>query len=266
MTVVVEPGLRGRHERAKARGEGGRRGRIGKSAPKMSDLMVGDGPTVLDQRGKGEGAGSRKGSGLGQGAYDRLTFEDRVPLLPLFEALWAWLDTTIDYPQELLDSRIEGTVSLRFTVDSRGAIASDLQVVHSDSTVLEAYVLAIVASALERGFAGPRRAKRDRTPVHLVVHFRTSTDLRSQDKNRGGIEGNALTIRRSSWVPPIFDEVVNRVFTRYVPPIFPLPGGFYVDVIGLVHWLENLNQIDPDELKTVRLDGFRRKFPRAQKN
>ena len=228
--------------------------------------MVGDGPTVLDQRGKGEGAGSRKGSGLGQGAYDRLTFEDRVPLLPLFEALWAWLDTTIDYPQELLDSRIEGTVSLRFTVDSRGAIASDLQVVHSDSTVLEAYVLAIVASALERGFAGPRRAKRDRTPVHLVVHFRTSTDLRSQDKNRGGIEGNALTIRRSSWVPPIFDEVVNRIFTRYVPPIFPLPGGFYVDVIGLVHWLENLNKIDPDELKTVRLDGFRRKFPRAQKN
>lgn len=228
---------------------------------RMSDLLVGETESPSSKT----GGGARKGSGLGQGRYDLLPFEERVPLLPLFEAIWARLDAAIDYPKELVESRVEGSVAMRFTVDAKGALASDITLVHSDAVVLEAYVLSIVAASLEAGFAGPRRAERERTPVQLVVDFRTATELRTQDRNRGGIEGNMLTVRRSSYVPPVFEEAIDRFFTKYVPPVFPIPGGFYVDVVRLVQFLDNLSAPDPDAMRQVRLEGFRRRFLRANR-
>lgn len=228
---------------------------------RMRDLLVGEGTALSD--GSGSRTGSRKGDGVGQGAYDALGYEERAPLLPLFEALWARLDGALDYPRELVESRVEGVVALRFTVDERGALASDVTRVQASSTLLEAYVLSVVCACLEKGFEGPRRARRSRTPVQLVVDFATSPDEQLPSRERGGVRGNALTVVRRRWRPSVLEEAVERVFTRYVPPVLPLPGGFYVDVVRLIAFLDGLDALDPETLRRVRLDGFRRRFLRA---
>ena len=46
---------------------------------------------------------------------------------------------------------------------------------------------------------------------------------------------------------PLLNEKTEEVFTHYIPPIIPLPGGFYVDLIRAYEFVNNLIEGTPTE-------------------
>ena len=59
-------------------------------------------------------------------------------------------------------------------------------------------------------------------------------------------------------VDPWINEKIQEIFTHYVPPIVPLPGGFYVDLVMAYKYVQNLVENAPleSEARQARIRVF----------
>ena len=77
---------------------------------------------------------------------------------------------------------------------------------------------------------------------------------------------NILVFERRAYVEPITNEYIERFFTRYLPPIIPIPGGFYIDFIRAYQFFSSIGKPDPDQKREQRLLNTKEQLEQIVKN
>lgn len=199
------------------------------------------------------GGGGTSGGEDNFATLNSLGLETYAPLIPFFEGVWRAIDAATDYPEDFAKQRITGTVSVRVVLDKRGVLKENFINVQADHSYLEAYVLAVLVHAL--GDPLPERLwmKRETMPINLLFEFETYSDFSLRYRDRGNHMKNSLLIKRFAYVDPYLEEVIDEIFTKYLPPILPLGGGVFVDFVRLYQRIESMGKEDPDKLRAARL-------------
>lgn len=217
------------------------------------------GEVAANQLGSGE---STSGSGAGGDAFEvarAMTIEREGQLHPFFGAIWDRLDRGFNYPEDFIQQGIEGTITLQFRAGRDGRIASEVAVLDSPDPFIRAYVQAIVFHALRSPL--PRHQWIDENIV-LITRFDFELTKAGQGVARADRAQmkNLLLFRRVGF----FDakKVVERFFTRYVPPFVPIPGGFYLNFVHAYKMIQEHTQPDPDKLRAQRLELLKEKWER----
>ncbi len=177
-------------------------------------------------------------------------------LYPFYEALWKKIDAATIYPADFAHQRLSGAVTIQLPIDRRGVFRGRFRSIEGDDPMLAAYVAAVLAHALDEPL--PASLQLDREAGILVVRveftlFGPGGSPRRIDERHFR---NVIQLARSSYVEPKLNEQIEKFFTRYVPPIIPIPGGFYIDFFRAYELVRNLasETPDPDALRARRLE------------
>ena len=96
----------------------------------------------------------------------------------------------------------------------------------------------------------------------VQVKFSTFGQGHIPDPERAVAFKNIFQFKRESYVDPKLNEVINKFFTRYFPPIIIFPGGVMVDFVRLYNFVETIGKPDPDDMRAVRIEADREKWER----
>jgi len=241
---------------AGAKGTGRGRGGAKAAHLRMKDLLAPFGPGSSGSAGGGNGGKGRGGSGGRD--LDTMTvargmrFEEEVARRPWLDAVWTALDSAVDYPEDFVYRRIAGTVRVQVELDGQGRLVGGFGRVTASQKYLRAYVLAALARGLKESI--PKAAWRE-TGMALALHFEfgTSAEPGAVDRNRGGVLRNQLSFVRLAYAKPEWEEAVERVFTKIIPPIVVFPGGFYVDFVRLYRMIDSWGKPDEADIRADRI-------------
>lgn len=165
--------------------------------------------------------------------------------LPFFMALHAKVDSTLVYPDDFSRQRITGNVRVEAVLDRDGRLLRFVGSVAQDK-VLQTYCLAFLLQALKNPL--PQRAWAN-NPLVVAFEFDFHTHIPGEPQRLFPtvIEKNRLAFGRDSQIEPWLNERINEVFTHYIPPIIPLPGGVYIDFVLAYQFMKNLIEGAPTE-------------------
>lgn len=211
----------------------------------------------------GEGLASSHGSGAW---VEQVDFKQGVELTTFFQRIMDKIDRTLDYPEDMARERMNGEVRLDFYVNRKGQIVGDFQSVKGAEPLLNLYVMSSLLVILKDPLPENLWSEKDeRIAMSLSVRFEIYQFSEMQIRNSASFQSNELTLTRARYVVPLAVEKTTKFFTRYVPPIIPIPGGFYVDVVMLAQYIQNINTPDPDDKRQQRLAITRERLESAMK-
>ncbi len=264
---------------ARGRKAGGDRGdRAGPPAKQNLNLALTPKPALKSRATIGEGRDGRlTGSGDWSSVADgfevasQMKVEQEANLYPFFNSLWRKVEAVTTYPSDLAKQRIQGTAQIQLEVDHRGVFTGDIREVRGEEPMLNALSAAILVHALGeplpenlwmRGESG-----RLRNSMILVFRFDYRFFLPGESPRKIDVAHfkNVLAFRRDAFVEPRANEVIEEIFTRYVPPIIPVPGGFAIDLIRAVQYVKNMVENPPDEgeLRARRLRSMKERWEKV---
>ncbi|MGZ3689798.1 MAG: hypothetical protein ACXWP5_07115 [Bdellovibrionota bacterium] len=222
----------------------------------LAPKSIGHGSSEIPEGHRGNGKSAASGDDPFEEAR---TMDPREELktYAFYRALWKKIDAAVDYPTELVKSRLTGVVSLTVEVTSRGVFTGKILARESDSIYLEPYVLALLVRALREPMPkGLENSDRKTVPVALRFDFRVFGVGEKPPANDFDLVKNVLFFARSGYVDPRWNEEIERIMTNYFPPIIPVPGGFYIDFVRAYQLIHNLGKPDAKELlaRHVQLD------------
>lgn len=201
----------------------------------------------------------------GNDGYDvanRMGLEQEGKLYPFFDSLWHKVDSILTYPSDLAQQRLKGNVTVQLVVDRRGVFTGEIRAVNGAEPMLNAFVLTTLVHALRNPLpenswmklGGPQASNR------MLLVFQIDFDLfgpgGGPQPNEYAHLKNILGFRRDAYVDPALNQAIEKFFTRYVPPIIPIPGGFFIDFIRAYQFFKNMAAPTPDEdeMRTRRLE------------
>ncbi|MFP5519845.1 MAG: hypothetical protein ACLGGX_08075 [Bdellovibrionia bacterium] len=193
----------------------------------------------------------------GSGAWvEKMSFQEGLELTGLLKKVHDTLNEGILYPEDFLKMRLKGNVQLDFYINHKGQMVGRFAKVSSGNFLLSLYTQAMVLKLLETPMQKNLWGSEGQNiPITLHVEFTPQAyDINS--KFSSYYENNNITLVRKAFIQPQIFEKIERVMTRYYPPIIPVPGGFYVDFIRLVEFIKNNspNAIDPEERLEQRVE------------
>lgn len=236
-----------------------------RDVPKSQGAQPGPGKPKYILRPLGIGFGPTVGFGTIQmqpsvGAIDgyavagTMTLEQEAELLPFLQALWKKIDQGVGYPDDFTKRRIIGPVTVQFHVNDLGRLTRFIRV-DSPEPLLKAYTMAALVHALREEL--PDRLRAPTPSVIIVTKFNFETFGHGENPARAEAPvtfKNVLEFRRSAYVEPKVNEAINRVITRWIPPIIIVPGGFYIDFVRAYEFVENLSKPDPEDIRNSRME------------
>ncbi|MGE0616120.1 MAG: hypothetical protein AB7P04_10810 [Bacteriovoracia bacterium] len=244
---------------AKTKVSSARRMGRGSAAP-LRGLGLDFGPFTSD-RGAGLGDGpSRDGYGVAESMS--LVREGR--LYPFFEKLWQRVNGVMTYPDDFINLRIRGNVKLQIGVNRRGEFTGEIYRVDGAEPMLNAFVLASTIHALrsplpEHAWAAPAEfssgLEGETMPVVLNFDFflhpaGTVPPVRADAFVHFK---NVLMFQRDSQIDPTLTRAFDYFFTRVVPPVIPIPGGFFIDFPRAYRYFRDIDALSPSERSSRRL-------------
>jgi hypothetical protein len=215
-------------------------GQLPDASRKMIGAVANDGDPM--QSIEPEGAGWSKGVQYGQG----MGLEFVNDTLGFFQAVHRKVDASLVYPDDFARARLEGKVHIEAVLSKDGRLL-DFTATQADNDVLHAYALAYLVQVLKQPL--PERAwlKTEKAIVDFDFEFRVRINGNIASSFVTGVQKNRLAFARENMVDPWLNEKVYEIFTHYVPPIVPLPGGFYVDLTMAYQFVKNLRENAPLE-------------------
>ena len=105
--------------------------------------------------------------------------------------------------------------------------------------------------------------KRERLVLQLEFDFSTYAHPKLARREPGGYRRNVLLFKKESFAPGRIDRAMDRFYRKYMPPVIPLYGGFFVDFVRLYQIIDEWNDPDPDTLREHRLGQLREKMDAA---
>lgn len=211
----------------------------------------------------GEGAVPQYGNGQW---VEQVGFDQAVELTAFFAQILRKLNRTLDYPNDMAVERIVGDVRLDFYVNKKGQMIGDFQTVKGSQALLNLYVMSATMVVLREALPENLWAKsEEKIAISLHVHFENYQFSEMAVRDSAFFNANELNIVRARYVVPLAVDKTMKVFTHYVPPIIPIPGGFYVDLVLLAEYIDNIGKPDPDDKRKERLKVTREQLEWAIK-
>lgn len=211
----------------------------------------------------GEGVATNN---IGSGAWvEQVNVVKAMELTAFLQRIKEKIDHGLDYPEDMAVQRIAGEVRLDFYVDRKGRLSGDFHSVKGAESLLNLYVMSSLLVLLKDPLPENLWAQEDRIAISVHVDFTTFQFTETRIQNEASFQANQLSFLRARYVKPLAVAKVEKIFTRYVPPIIPLPGGFYVDFIMLAQYIQNINTPDPDDQRKQRLGLTRESLELATK-
>lgn len=211
----------------------------------------------------GEGVATNN---VGSGAWvEQVNIVKAMELTTFLQRIKEKIDLGLDYPEDMAVQRITGEVRLDFYVDRKGRISGDFHAVKGAESLLNLYVMSSLLVLLKDPLPENLWAQEDHIAISVHVDFATFQFTETRIRNLASFQANQLSFRRARYVEPLAVAKIEKFFTRYVPPIIPLPGGFYVDFIMLAKYIQNINTPDPDDQRKQRLGLTRERLELATK-
>lgn len=194
-------------------------------------------------------------TGTGHGWSSAVQFGNSMDIhktfatIPFFMALHSKVDSNLVYPDDFSRQRITGTVRIEAELDRDGRLLRFVGSVAQDK-VLQTYCLAFLLQTLQQPLHERAWAESSQV-VAFEFNFHTHIPGEPQRLFPTVIQKNRLAFGRDNQIEPWLNERINEVFTHYIPPIIPLPGGVYIDFVLAYKFMENLIEGAPTE-RTLR--------------
>ena len=208
---------------------------------------------AIEAPGQGYSAAVQYGNAMGLGQ----TLES----LPFFQALHRRIDGHLVFPDDFARHRIEGKVRIEAELAQDGRLLRFTSF-NSEDRVLPAYLMALLTQVLDRPLRPAEHAPFPR--IHVAFDFDFQSRLQGMPPNPApiGVRKNHLLFARDAIVPSLLEEKIHELFTHYVPPIIPVPGGFYIDFILAYEYVNNLIEGAPTEsdARQARIDVLHEKL------
>lgn len=206
------------------------------------------------------GSGSRSsgaGTSFGKG-HEVFSFaagmglKEEAKFYPWAEKIYQKVDSYIGYPADFVEENISGQVTLHFKVDERGRFLGKFLEVEGDEDLLKVYTMAMIVLALREPLFPP--AEKKEIPVAVNVHYR----LLLPDEFTGRKENyhfkNGFQFDRVGHTDAKAVKQARRLIDKYVPPIIPVPGGFFIDFVGLYKKIKEIDGNDEYWRRGIRME------------
>ena len=192
----------------------------------------------LQESGQGWSQATQYANGMG------LPFTNDT--LGFFSSLYRKVDSALVYPDDFSRQRIRGKIRIEAELGRDGRLIKFLSS-GSNSNVLEAYLLVLLIQVLKDPLPERVWLPTEKAVVAFDFDLRTRTVGNVPTDFVLGTQKNQLLFGREALVDNLLNQKVYDVLTHYVPPIIPLPGGFYVDLVLAYKFVKNLKEGAPTE-------------------
>ncbi len=219
------------------------------------------------ETGRGQGSEGGRGSPDGYDFANGLGVEQDGKAYPFFDALWRRVNAATLYPQDFVKQRIQGSVTVQLAVDRKGVFTGEIQSVRGPEPFLNTFVVATLVHSLreplpEKLWFHLDQGKNDSLLLVFQFEFNLFGPGGSPKTEEYRHFKNILNFRRDSYTDPKLNQVIEKFFARYVPPVIILPGFFYIDFPRAYQFLNNQMTRPPDEddLRSQRLEMNKEKW------
>lgn len=177
--------------------------------------------------------------------------------LGYFTALHNRINSQLIYPEDFARQRITGKVRIEAELGKDGKLIRFLSST-TDDRLLQTYCFAFLVQVLQHPLPQRLWLEYEKAVVSFDFDFRTRVDGMVPTEFAMGVEKSHLMFGREAAIDPWLNEKIHEVLTHYVPPIIPLPGGFYVDYVLALQYVKNLIEGAPTEReqRQARIDNL----------
>lgn len=178
---------------------------------------------------------------------NRMTVQKTLETLPFFISLHNRINASLVYPDDFSRQRITGRVRIEAELNQDGTLRRFLTSTTNDQ-LLQTYCFALLLQALSRPLPTKTHLTHGET-IATSFEFEFHTRVVGNPKREFPtiIQKNHLAFGRENEVDPIVTERIQEIFTHYVPPIIPLPGGVYIDFVMAYQLVQNIINGAPTE-------------------
>lgn len=209
-----------------------------------------DGPYDESRDSYGDSIKDQEGDSLE--TMNSLTLPQISENIHFFEAIKNKIDQNIQYPQELTEHNIQGKTNLTILINHKGELL-EVYNVSALNPYVTTYSLIGIHQALKEPLPQYLWFKPERTlTLSLHFDFKIYTMGNMQERNESSYYKNRFDFLRVRNAKNFLEEFVE-LNARYIPPIVPLPGGFYVDFIQAYRMIVAWQELDPRMRKRQRL-------------
>lgn len=183
-----------------------------------------------------------------------------------FEALWTRINNDLVYPKDFYNQRIQGDVYAEVIVNEKGSFI-DFAKISSKDDILSVFISVVILHALKEPLPQRNWLKESQTfPIALSFHFETYSFHEQKQKETIPVHSkNSLLFSRSAYIKPKAVENIETFYTKYFPPIIPIPGGVYID-FGLAYkMIKGWGQPTDSEKRKYRLEQYKELLKHALK-
>lgn len=170
---------------------------------------------------------------------------------PFFQALQHRVDSELTYPDDFSRQHLTGHVRIEVEVAGDGRLIK-FRSSTADDRILQTYCFAMLMNALDRPLSKIHWLTSESAIVVFEFEFRTKIPGQPSAHFVSTVQKNRILLGRENEIDPWLSEKIKEIFTHYVPPIFPLPGGFYVDFYLAHQYVTNLIEGTPPESEQRR--------------
>lgn len=183
------------------------------------------------------------------GQMQSMSTNEYMKTLPFYDGLWKKVNSSLDYPIEFINQYKQGNVTATVQLSSKGILLPYKIDVQSSNLFLKTYITALLLHILKTPLP-PENWHKDnkgKFTIALNFNFKLHSVHDSVNKHPGTHFKNSLVFNRENYVEPVINREVRHIITNYVPPVFPIPGGFYIDFIHAYQMVKNFIDNKPSE-------------------
>lgn len=196
---------------------------------------------------------------------NEIGLEKTLDTLPFFLALHKKVDGNLVYPEDFSRHRLTGLVRIEALVTKEGRLLRFTST-GAEDRVLQTYCLVFLTQVLSRPLAPVFQLKSEEpVAVAFEFDFRVRVPGQTPASMVVGTMKNRLAFGREATVDPWLNEKINEIFTHYIPPIIPIPGGVYVDFYLAYQWVQNMINDTPTEsdARAARIEKLHENLKRS---
>jgi hypothetical protein len=166
--------------------------------------------------------------------------------LRFFQALHTRIDSQLIYPDDFSKQRITGRVRIEAVIGRDGKLIRFTSTM-ADDRLLQTYCFAVLMQILSQPLPERDWLQTEKTIVAFDFDFFTRVRHNIPTTLPNSVEKNRLAFGRENEIDPWLNEKITEVFTHYIPPIIPFPGGVYIDLVLAYQYVNNLIEGAPTE-------------------
>ncbi|CAN5598133.1 hypothetical protein BH10BDE1_BH10BDE1_20270 [soil metagenome] len=202
------------------------------------ELFAGDPMKRVQEAAHGWSGATQYGNAMGLG----FTLET----LAYFDALYDRVNSLLVYPDDFARQRLTGRVRIEAELSKDGKLIRFISST-ADDRLLQTYCFAVLMQILNQSLPKSAWLPYESANVAFDFDFRVRIPTEAPHYFAREVQKNRLGFGRQNEVDPWLNEKFNEIITHYIPPIIPIPGGFYIDLIAAYQYVNNLIEGTPTE-------------------